>query len=116
VNTSILTENHGVPGSNPGPATLENTDLQVKRWRAWSENSSSTKIPTTTSFTGGASRRSKQGKPAAGSVLAPGPRIACRSRTRPNEGEGARTAGCSTARGTVQARMYRNNRSPDDNS
>jgi hypothetical protein len=25
-----MTENHGVPGSNPGPATLENADLQVK--------------------------------------------------------------------------------------
>jgi hypothetical protein len=111
-----MTENHGVPGSNPGPATLKKADLQVKRLRTWIGTSSFTGAHTTTSFTGGARRRSTQGKPAAGSVLAPAPRIARRSRTRPNEGEGARTAGCSAARGAEQARMHRNNRSPDGNS
>ena len=32
VNTSILTENHGVPGSNPGPATQENP-ANKELWR-----------------------------------------------------------------------------------
>ena len=32
-----MTENHGVPGSNPGPATLESADLQVKRTLVRSE-------------------------------------------------------------------------------
>jgi hypothetical protein len=30
-------ENHSVPGSNPSPATLENTDLQAKRPRTQTE-------------------------------------------------------------------------------
>ena len=30
-----MSENHGVPGSNPGPATLETPELQEKRLRAW---------------------------------------------------------------------------------
>ena len=93
MNAPYLTENHGVPSSNPGPATLKNANLQVKRLRIWIGTSSFTGAHTTTSFTGGARGRSTQGKPAAGSVLAPASRIACRSRPRPNEGEGARTAG-----------------------
>ena len=93
MNASYLTKNHGVPGSNPGPATLKKAELQVKRLRTWIETSSFTGAQTTTSFTGGGRRRSTRGKPAAGLVLAPAPRIARRSRTRPNEGEGARTAG-----------------------
>jgi hypothetical protein len=31
VNTSILTENHGVPGSNPGPATYKTVVLPAIR-------------------------------------------------------------------------------------
>jgi hypothetical protein len=116
VNVPILTENHGCPRFESGSRHLRNANLQVKRLRTWIGTSSFTGAHTTTSFTGGARRRSTQGKPAAGSVLAPAPRIARRSRTRPNEGEGARTAGCSAARGAEQARMHRNNRSPDGNS
>src|SRR5919107_548735 len=53
VNAPYLTENHGVPSSNPGPATLKNANLQVKRLRIWIGTSSFMGAHTTTSFSGG---------------------------------------------------------------
>jgi hypothetical protein len=47
-----MTENHGVPGSNPGPATPKTVDSQVKPPITLTEASSPTSMPTTTSFVG----------------------------------------------------------------
>ena len=54
VNTDILAENHGVPGSNPGPATIKMGVLQVKRLLAETEDASAHHKDTTTNFAGGA--------------------------------------------------------------
>ena len=48
------TENHGAPGSNPGPATIKTDILQVKRPRTEAEDASAHHKDTTTSHAGSA--------------------------------------------------------------
>ena len=92
-----MTENHGVPGSNPGPATQKTIHLQGKRARTWAAPLPAPGTSTTTSFAEGVGGRPMRGQDRGGSALTPSiVDPACVA--RPDDGEEA-TRGGRAARG-----------------